>query len=395
MNRGKSGQCHEDGPILGFDCVEGATGPTGPEPEPDCSRPRSFLGVHASPFLIFMGVWIAGAIWAIMQLGPESRLALILLAVTPPMAYMSFILYMDRREPEPILVVLKVMALGALSAIPAAGIEFGLDQFPLFQTPGLAGAALNSFIKIAPVEEAGKLGAVWWFFRKSACFNEENDGIVYVGASALGFALVENLLFVMALGFDTGLSRALTAIPLHTFTGVIMGYFVGLAKFAPARRGLLIGQGFGLAYFIHAVYDMFGMSDSWLGLFLFPTVILLSVGGIIYLNKGRMLSLRRWQPRLPESGGEPGPARSGDAPSAPSPSQAWKLIASRSLFGLCAIFWVAAVLVGSDPNSGLTMEECAPAGILFTFWPVAIGILLEISHRRHRNHPVTVDNINS
>ncbi len=387
MNRGKSGQCNEDGQILGFDCAQSGTAPTGPDLEPVCGWSGPFYQVHASPFLIFIGVWIIGAIWAIVQLGPESRLALLLLAVTPPIAYMSFILYMDRREPEPVLVVLKVMALGALSAIPAAGIEFGLDRLPLFQTPGLAGAALNSFIKIAPVEEAVKLGAVWWFFRKNDCFNEENDGIVYVGASALGFALLENLLFVMALGFDTGLSRALTAIPLHTFTGVIMGYFVGLAKFAPARSRLLIGRGFGLAYFIHAVYDMVGMSDSWPGLLLFPIVIVLSVGGIIYLNKGRMLSLRRWRPPLSESGGEPAPVRPEEGPSLKSPSQAWKLIVSRSLFSLCAIFWMAVALLCSDPNSGLTLEECVPAGILVTFLPVWIGIMLKVSYRRRRNLP--------
>ena len=54
--------------------------------------------------------------------------------------------------------------------------------------------------------------------------------IVYSAFVALGFACIENILYVVSSGFLTGMIRALLAVPSHACDGVLMGYYLGLAK---------------------------------------------------------------------------------------------------------------------------------------------------------------------
>jgi RsiW-degrading membrane proteinase PrsW (M82 family) len=224
-------------------------------------------------------------------------LLLLLLALAPGVLLMWYIIYMDRNEPEPIGFVIFIIAMGAVSCLPAAFIESFLLTIPLFHMGGIIGAGLQSFLVIAPTEEFVKLAVVLIFVWKNRNFNEENDGIVYVGAAALGFAMFENIFYVTQHGFGTGIARALLAVPLHCFSGVLMGYFVGLARFTENRkkRRSLILKGFLLAVLFHAVYDTFALSASSISLLIIPVTIILIVMGILFLNKGRILSQKRWQ----------------------------------------------------------------------------------------------------
>lgn len=66
-----------------------------------------------------------------------------------------------------------------------------------------------------------------WYSRE---FNCQYDGVVYAVFVSLGFALWENISYVMHYGFSTAIIRALTAIPGHTCFGVFMGIFYGIAR---------------------------------------------------------------------------------------------------------------------------------------------------------------------
>jgi RsiW-degrading membrane proteinase PrsW (M82 family) len=84
---------------------------------------------------------------------------------------------------------------------------------------------------------------------------------MYAVAASLGFAAIENVGYVMEFGFTTGLFRMFTAVPGHAMMGVIMGYFVGLAKYRESSghktRTLLIGLLAAIA--VHGLYDFFLM----------------------------------------------------------------------------------------------------------------------------------------
>lgn len=315
-----------------------------------------------------------------------SHLLLFMLAIAPGIILLLLFMYMDRRETEPAAFVLKIMAFGALGCIPAIIVETILSGAAIFKTAGSAGAILNSFLRIAWIEELCKLGVVLLFAWRSAHFNEENDGIVYTSAGAIGFAAFENVFYVLSEGFATGIARAVTAMPLHSFTGVIMGYYVGIARFSQDARKAksLITKGLLIAYLAHALYDSFALSGTLLGILVIPFIIALVLFGIRVLKKGRALSMDRWRSKAAEALSAHETVTAG----APSTSN-WRIIVSRTLLTLSGLFWVLAIWgayndVAADRSLDLgnVVLGCAVVTII----PVLAGIILEHSHRRARKN---------
>lgn len=306
-------------------------------------------------------------------------IAVMAVSAAPALAFLLLILRMDRQEPEPLGLVLRVMALGAASAIVAALVELALGGVSLFHAPGLLGAAASSFIQIAPVEELCKLGVVLLFVWQNAQFNEENDGIVYVGSSAIGFALFENILYVAQKGIGAGLLRAFSSIPLHVFAGIILGLYVGRAKFASddGSRTILIVKGFVLVWFFHGLYDTFAQSGNALTLLLLPLIVGVSSFGIVALRKGRRASLLRWT----GVAGTDTPRH--DAPMV-SRAPAWMAVISRLLLAACAGFWLLMLIGLAFPESSRDTGSAILGGILLTFIPGSLGVLLEVGYQKRK-----------
>ena len=212
----------------------------------------------------------------------------------------------------------------------------------------------------------------------------DDDGIVYLGASALGFALLENVAYVAQYGFGTGVLRAFSAIPLHMFTGVIMGYQVGLARLAgsPVVARRRVARGFFAAWLLHGLYDAFALSgQSWV-LLVLPIIGGVILAGTLFLRRGRALSLARWS----EAGPLPVPV---DGPVRRRRPARWMAVMGRLLLGVCLLFWVLLVV------GVVTQEGAAPAGdtllggALLTFIPLGLGLLLEVSYQRR--HSLTAE----
>ena len=113
---------------------------------------------------------------------------------------------------------------------------------------------------VALIEEGIKFFFLKKYLFNHKEFNEPLDGIVYAVMISLGFATVENLLyvFVYAPGQETYVAvlRMFSAIPLHASCGVVMGYFVGKAKFNENSTYYLI-IGLLSAIIIHGFYNYF------------------------------------------------------------------------------------------------------------------------------------------
>jgi RsiW-degrading membrane proteinase PrsW (M82 family) len=317
---------------------------------------------------------------------------LLILALLPGIILLYFILFMDREEKEPLGLVLLMMLLGALSIVPAAIMEGILGLLPIYSGGTLSNAITRSFVMVAWVEELAKLSVVLLFAWKNKNFNEPNDGIVYVGASALGFAMLENVFYVLSHGIAVGILRAITAMPSHCFTGVLMGYYVGQAKFAPNReeRKRNILKGFFLAYVLHGTYDALIFTKTPAALLIFPMVIGVTVFGIKFMRKGRALSIAH---------AAAAPAVTPDT-SIPHniyiqqellvrtnpKNQLWKIIISRTLLTLSGLFW-GLLIIGITAAADEFKAEIAEAilgGIILSFLPILIGVVLEISYRRKK-----------
>lgn len=186
---------------------------------------------------------------------------LLALAVTPGLLLMLYFYKKDRHEPEPTKLVLKIMAWGAVSIIPAVFLELAMEPFLLSLTglgkKGFLWLAIRAFIVIALSEEYCKYLVVKKKIYDDPELDEPYDGIVYCVAASLGFAIAENILYVLQGGFSVGIMRAFLSMPAHAFFAVFMGYYVGRSKFTEdpvqARRYRLIGLT--VATLAHGLYD--------------------------------------------------------------------------------------------------------------------------------------------
>jgi RsiW-degrading membrane proteinase PrsW (M82 family) len=104
-------------------------------------------------------------------------------------------------------------------------------------------------------EEFLKFLVVAGYCMRHKAFDERMDGMVYGAVASLGFAAMENILYVTGADIALAVSRAATAVPCHAFLGAIMGFYVGQARFDSKSRGRYLAIGLGLAIVLHGLYD--------------------------------------------------------------------------------------------------------------------------------------------
>jgi RsiW-degrading membrane proteinase PrsW (M82 family) len=126
---------------------------------------------------------------------------------------------------------------------------------------GYLHAGWNAFVVAAFTEELFKFLFVMILIWRSKHFNEQFDGIVYAVYVSMGFAMVENVLYVLDGGLSTALVRAFTAVPAHAIFAVSMGYFLGRAKFNKTRRVTFLFAAIGMPILLHGLYDFILMSE--------------------------------------------------------------------------------------------------------------------------------------
>jgi RsiW-degrading membrane proteinase PrsW (M82 family) len=154
-------------------------------------------------------------------------------AVIPPIFLMYKVYQMDRIEREPIGLLLRLFALGAVACFPAAIIEAFLEGkvLPVILDPqSILFALISNFIIIAGAEEGFKYLVLKKMTWRHPAFDHTFDAVVYSVAVTLGFAALENILYVSEGGLSVAMSRALLSIPGHCIFGIFMGYYYGLAK---------------------------------------------------------------------------------------------------------------------------------------------------------------------
>ena len=157
---------------------------------------------------------------------------LLLLAILPAVVLMIVIYMCDRIEKEPIGLVLGVMGLGMLSCIPTLVCELIAEPILgfMFGFNDWIYNFMNAFLGVALIEEFWKLVMVRLLVWNRKAFNYRFDAIVYCVASSLGFALLENILYVLQNGFAVGISRAIISVPGHCTFAIFMGYVLGNSK---------------------------------------------------------------------------------------------------------------------------------------------------------------------
>ncbi|WCK56057.1 glutamic-type intramembrane protease PrsW [Aneurinibacillus sp. Ricciae_BoGa-3] len=202
-------------------------------------------------------------------------------AIAPGIAILSYFYLKDKYEMEPLLMVIKTFIYGILIVFPVMLVQYGLS------TELAPGAFMESFVLAGFLEESFKWAMIYYTAYKHVEFDEPYDGIVYAAAVSLGFATVENFLYLLKHGLSTAFFRALLPVSSHGLFGVMMGYYMGKAKFSltATKRRLYLTLSLLVSFVLHGTYDY--ILNSGQNVYLWLIIPFMAVLWIVALDRSR------------------------------------------------------------------------------------------------------------
>ncbi|MED0657575.1 glutamic-type intramembrane protease PrsW [Anoxybacillus ayderensis] len=177
--------------------------------------------------------------------------AIISAGIAPGLALLSYFYLKDEYETEPLSLVLRMFLYGTFLVFPLMFIQHVLKVEHM-----LPNAFVEAFLSTSLLEEFFKWFVFYYAIYDHREFNEPYDGIVYGVSVSLGFATLENILYLFANGVEFAVTRALLPVSSHALFGVIMGFYLGRAKFGlPKKEKNYIWLSFLLPFLFHGIYD--------------------------------------------------------------------------------------------------------------------------------------------
>ena len=196
-------------------------------------------------------------------------------AIIPSILLVRYFYLKDVNKPEPVGLIIKIFLAGFICTIPVVFIETIVDAIvQSFDFTLLIYIFFQAFIVAGLCEETMKLMVIKLFVYNNKYFNERMDGIVYTIVASLGFACLENIMYVSDGGLPIALIRSFTAVPLHAFCSGIMGYYIGKAKFSKTNSKEYILKGLIYAILIHGSYNFVLFIGGIYSLIIIPILIM-------------------------------------------------------------------------------------------------------------------------
>lgn len=215
----------------------------------------------------------------------------LLLTFLPPILWLIFYLREDR-HPEPKLLLVLAFFGGMASALVALAAECGWVLVASGSCQGGISPSLSPlilFLGIALIEEYAKYLPIKLFIIKRPDFDEPVDGMIYMMTAALGFAALENVLFIFPLfqdsifsGLEVAANRFLGANLLHALSSGLVGFFLARKWFHPHRHHF-VALGIILATLLHAGFNYLILVRDALAQGTFYIILLLSTMAVMVL----------------------------------------------------------------------------------------------------------------
>lgn len=208
---------------------------------------------------------------------PKAILLALLGGLIPALLWLWFWLKEDKERPEPPGLILVTFLLGMAAVIVVLPLEQLAKNFITNST------ALT--IVWAGIEELLKFFAVAFIALRSRYIDEPIDFAIYMMTAALGFAALENALFLIhplilndtTVSLLTGNLRFLGATLLHAVSSAFIGIFMGIAyhmEWLPRKIHLILG--ILTAIVLHSLFNFFiigGNGENFFAVFGFLWVI--------------------------------------------------------------------------------------------------------------------------
>ncbi|WP_436372715.1 glutamic-type intramembrane protease PrsW [Cytobacillus sp. BC1816] len=206
--------------------------------------------------------------------------------IAPGLALLSYFYLKDQYESEPISMVFKTFLFGALLVFPIMFIQYVLETEGVLQS-----SLMDAFLSSSLLEEFFKWFILFYTIYQHITFDEPYDGIVYGASVSLGFATAENIFYLVALGVEHALGRALLPVSSHALFGVIMGYYIGKGKFSATSTKKWIAFSLFIPFLLHGIYDYILISLKHWIFIMFPFMIFLWWLGLRKVKKARAHSV--------------------------------------------------------------------------------------------------------
>lgn len=210
------------------------------------------------------------------------ELLLFTLAILPIILLGCYVYKKDKNR-EPVRILIKLFCGGLLAAILTVIVTYVIQKyFPYFngdyENFSSVGIFIYSFFIVALVEEVCKWIMLYLFSYHDKDFDELYDMIVYAVFVALGFAWIENLLYVYDGGVTTAIMRIFLAVPSHVSMGIFMGYFLSMAKLADINNKTSMKKKYIILsivvpFIVHGIYDYCLFTANVLYIFVFLVFI--------------------------------------------------------------------------------------------------------------------------
>jgi len=201
-------------------------------------------------------------------------LILLAIALAPGVAIGVYIYLKDHHEREPLGLLMRSFFFGVLSIFVTLLISGVIGEFITIDETSLSEQAVHAFVIVALVEEFSKFIFVRGILYNNKHFNEPFDGIVYSVMVSMGFATFENILYAFNGGIGTALMRMFTAVPAHATFAVLMGYYLGKAKFEH-KKSFYALHALAVATLFHGAYD-YCLFISWV-----PGIVLGALASLV------------------------------------------------------------------------------------------------------------------
>lgn len=156
-------------------------------------------------------------------------------AIAPGLALFSYFYLRNQMATEPRKTLLQTFLYGAAFTFPILFIQYVLTEEKVFSSPFIQNVLFSSAI-----EEFFKWFILLIAIYKHIEFDDPYDGVLYGVGISLGFATVENVLYLLTYGLDTAFMRALLPVSSHAIFGVVMGYYFGRCKFSKGHKSCIL-----------------------------------------------------------------------------------------------------------------------------------------------------------
>ncbi|NPC92772.1 intramembrane metalloprotease PrsW [Bacillus sp. WMMC1349] len=206
--------------------------------------------------------------------------------LAPGIALLMYFYLKEKYESEPFHMVIRLFILGVLLVFPTMFIQYVLEKEHIS-----SGKFVMSFLSSGLLEEFLKWFLLMVSIYHHDYFDEHYDGIVYGSSLSLGFATLENVLYLIGNGVEHAFGRALLPVSSHALFGVIMGFYIGKSRFSNRKIQIkwLLFSLF-LPAILHGLYDYILLSlNNWI-YFMLPFMIFLWWFGLQKAKKARSLN---------------------------------------------------------------------------------------------------------